>query len=274
MRRASPGPGPAWEPLTPRGVAAFARAAPGRLLLAQFLVALLAAGVVAWFFQRDWFPVVRAACRALPATGEVRDGRWNSPETGPVQLAGNHYLALTLDADHAGQLGREAHLLIEIGREDVRCVSLLGYLQFPYPKEVEWPCNRAELVPRWGAWQSVIPYLFGLTTLVGLFLSWSTLAVIYWLPLRILAWLADRELSGAQAWRLARAALLPAALLMTAGIFAYAIGLLDLLGLGGVMLLHFIMGWFYLLTAPYFLPRRARPPGGVNPFQPVEKLME
>ena len=34
----------AWEPLTPRGVAAFARARLGRLLLVQFIAALLASG--------------------------------------------------------------------------------------------------------------------------------------------------------------------------------------------------------------------------------------
>ena len=34
----------AWQPITPRGVAAFARASWGRVLLAQFLCALAAAG--------------------------------------------------------------------------------------------------------------------------------------------------------------------------------------------------------------------------------------
>ncbi len=36
-------PTAAWEPFTPRGVAAFAGAGFGRLLLVQFIVALLAA---------------------------------------------------------------------------------------------------------------------------------------------------------------------------------------------------------------------------------------
>ena len=40
----------AWEPLTPYGVAAFARATPGRLLLVQLVVALLAAGVITTIF--------------------------------------------------------------------------------------------------------------------------------------------------------------------------------------------------------------------------------
>ena len=48
----------AWEPLTPRGVAAFARASWGRLWLAQLIVALLAGAVTTWFLYEEWLPVV------------------------------------------------------------------------------------------------------------------------------------------------------------------------------------------------------------------------
>jgi len=51
----------AWEPLTPRGVAAFARAKLGRLLLVQFIVALVAAASVGWFFDDGCFPTITAA---------------------------------------------------------------------------------------------------------------------------------------------------------------------------------------------------------------------
>ena len=48
----------AWEPLTPRGVAAFARANFSRLLLVQFIVALLAAASVVWFLDDGCFPTI------------------------------------------------------------------------------------------------------------------------------------------------------------------------------------------------------------------------
>ena len=61
----------AWEPLTPRGVAAFARAKLGRLLFVQFIVALLAAVAVVWFLDDGCFPTIGAAIRSLPATGDI-----------------------------------------------------------------------------------------------------------------------------------------------------------------------------------------------------------
>ena len=65
----------AWEPFTPRGVAAFASAGLGRLLLVQFIVALLAAAAVVWFMDKGCFPVMGAAVQKLPATGEIRSGQ-------------------------------------------------------------------------------------------------------------------------------------------------------------------------------------------------------
>src|SRR5260221_14485850 len=45
----------AWQPFTLRGVAAFARVSCPKLLLLQFIVALLAAATVVWFLQARWF---------------------------------------------------------------------------------------------------------------------------------------------------------------------------------------------------------------------------
>ena len=78
----------AWQPLTVRGVAAFARAPLGRLLLVQFMVALLAAGTIVWFLHKAWFPQISEAIRQLPLQGELRAGRldWRrstAPNSGP-----------------------------------------------------------------------------------------------------------------------------------------------------------------------------------------------
>ena len=48
----------AWEPLTPRGVAAFARASFERLFIVQGLFALLAAAAVVWVLSDGVFPVI------------------------------------------------------------------------------------------------------------------------------------------------------------------------------------------------------------------------
>ncbi len=65
------------EPFTPRGVAAFAHARLRRLLLAQTIVALIAAGAVVWFLDDALFPIVHQAIQNLPDAGEVRSGQLN-----------------------------------------------------------------------------------------------------------------------------------------------------------------------------------------------------
>jgi hypothetical protein len=63
----------AWEPITPRGVAAFARTTTGRLWLVQLVVAGAAALVAIWLVINGVFPTVRAAIRQLPDSGEIRE---------------------------------------------------------------------------------------------------------------------------------------------------------------------------------------------------------
>jgi len=81
----------AWEPLTPRGVAVFARASLGRLWLAQLIVALLAGAVTTWFLYEEWLPVIHEAIRHLPAEGEIRNAKLDWRGDSPAQLAGNHF---------------------------------------------------------------------------------------------------------------------------------------------------------------------------------------
>ena len=94
----------AWQPLTPRGVAAFAEAPWRRLLLVQFVFAILAAAAVVWFLSVAWFPAVTAAIRRLPDRGEIRAGSLNWNADSPQSLAENHFLALMLEKDLAQDL--------------------------------------------------------------------------------------------------------------------------------------------------------------------------
>src|SRR5262245_8968620 len=116
----------AWLPLTPRGVAAFARASLGRLLLVEFIFALIAAAVVIWFLQETWCPSVRQAIRRLPVEGTIRRGHLTWRGDSPANLAGNQFLNLTVDLWHEGGVGNESHLSLEFGRSDIRVRSLLG----------------------------------------------------------------------------------------------------------------------------------------------------
>ena len=128
----------AWQPLTLRGVAAFARASFGRLLLVQLIVALLAAGTVVWFLHHAWFPAVSDAVRALPTEGAISSGRLNWPVSSPAWLAEGRFLALVVDLEHAGEARSPAHVQIEFGRTDFKVYSLFGSLRIAYPRVGRW----------------------------------------------------------------------------------------------------------------------------------------
>ena len=246
---------PAWEPLTPKGVAAFAHASVGRLWLVQGLVALLAAAALMWFLHRGWFPVVRAAIRELPAEGEIRGQRLQWQADSPVQLAGNQFLGIGVDLNHSGDLGHAADIQVEFGRRDVRIFFPLDYTPVEYPAGWRAPFNRVRLGPWWGAWEPALLVLAGLGLAVGLMLVWTVLAALYLLPLRLIGFFENRDLNSGQSWRLAGAALMPGALFQVFAIFAYTLGFVDLLNLGSLSGLHFLIGWVYLVVSPLFLDK-------------------
>jgi hypothetical protein len=256
----------AWQPFTPRGVAMFARAPLRRLLLVQFVVAMVAAGTMGWFAHAAWFPVIGAAIERMPGQGEIRAGwldwRGDSPQT----LAENHFLALTVDLRHEGEARSPAHVQVELGRADFRVLSLLGSLSLAYPRGVV-SFNRGALMPWWGAWSPVIVAFIVVGGIAGLLLTWALLATAYF-PLAWLAgYFANRDLSPRGSWRLAGAALLPGALLMSGALVLFGLGVLDLVQLLAVVAVHFVVGWFYLVLGPIGAPKHpALAPLQQNPF--------
>ena len=124
----------AWQPLTAKGVAAFAHASLGRLLVVQLIVALLAAGTVVWFLQSCWFPTIGEAIRTLPAQGELRAGNldWTGPS--PTSLAEGRFLAIVVDLDHTGEARSPAQVQVEFGRTGFKVYSLFGCGRGAYPQ--------------------------------------------------------------------------------------------------------------------------------------------
>jgi hypothetical protein len=255
----------AWEPLTPRGVAAFAHARLGRLLVVQFIVAVLAAIAVDCFLDMGCFPTIGAAIEQLPDQGEIRASRLNWHGESPVLLAEGGFLAFDVDLDHAGQIHSPAQVQIEFGGETVRVFSLLGYREWNYPPGWIVSFNRTDLEPLWSAWKPDILAIATGVVIVGLMLSWAVLATVYCLPAWLICFFADRDLNFCQSWRLAGAALMPGAMLLTAAVAFYALGALDLIQMGFAFGAHFVLGWIYLFISPLFLTR-ASPSEKRNPF--------
>jgi len=259
----------AWEPFTPRGVAAFAHAKFSRLLLVQSIVALLAAVSVVWFLDDGCFPTIRAAIQNLPDAGKISSGKLDWPGgDSPRPLAEGKFLAFDVDVHHNGQIHSTADLQIEFGAESIRVFSWLGYADFFYPPDRDAPFNRTELEPLWGAWAAEILFIVPATTVTGLLLSWWILATIYFLPVWILGFYTNRDLNFRASWKLSGAALLPGGLLMAAGILLYDSGFLNLVSFGFVFAAHFALGWIYLFVSLLFLPRISEAKPKTNPFQP------
>ena len=252
--------------MTLRGVAAFARARLSRLLLVQFVVAAAAAAAVVWFLSDSCFPTVRVAIRSLPATGEIRSGRLDWMGRGAQVLAEGRFLAFVVDPEHSGQIRSPADLQIEFGRETVRVFSLLGYLEWPYPPDYIIAFNRTELEPLWGAWEPAWLVIILLVVVIGLMVLWALLATVYLLPVRFVGFWANRKLDFRGSWKLAGAALLPGALLLTVVIVLFNFGGLDLVQFCFLFGAHVVVAWVYLLIAPLFLPRTAPAPARDNPF--------
>jgi hypothetical protein len=258
----------AWEPLTPRGVAAFARARLGRLLLVQVIVALLGAASVTWFLDDSVFPVIETAIENLPAAGEIRSAKLDWRGDSPRLLAEGRFLTLDVDLNHSGKINSTADVQIEFGQETVWSSALLGYTEIPYPAGEIFPFNRPELEPLWGAWRAEILFVVAAATAIGLLASWWLLATLYFLPVWLLGFFTNRDLNFRQSWKLSGAALMPGALLMVAGVLLYGFGAVDLVQFGFIFGGHFILGWIYLFVSLLFVPAipAAQPKG--NPFAP------
>ena len=245
----------AWEPLTPRGVAAFAHAKFSRLMLVQIVAALLAAISVVWFLGDNCFPTISAAIQNLPAEGKISSGNLDWRGGSPQLLAEGKFLAFDVDPDHSGQIHSTADLQVEFGKESIRVFSLLGYADFFYPSNRFASFNRTELEPLWGAWGAEILFIVAAATFITLLLCWWILATLYFLPAWMLGFFTNRDLNFRASWKLSGAALMPGAVLMSAGIFLYGFGALDLVQLGFVFGAHFVLGWIYLFVSLLFLPR-------------------
>src|SRR5437763_2644890 len=124
----------AWQPLTPCGVAAFAKASTSRLLLVQLMMAGLVAALVVWFVASTWFSTIRAAIDHLPAQGEIRAGQLGWGAESPQLLADSRFLAIVVALRHTGQTRTPAHIQVEFGKTDLWGYSLFGALQLPYPR--------------------------------------------------------------------------------------------------------------------------------------------
>lgn len=256
----------AWQPFTFSGVARFARASTLRLLAVQIVFALVAGGCVGWFAATAWVPVITRSVDHLPEQGQIQSGLLEWKGESPVVLEKNGFLAIAVDHRQERGMIAPADLYVQFSQTHVRLYSFLGYTEVAYPQSHIINLNRAELAPRWGAWMPVMLVLLVTGSALGLMATWGLLSLLYMLPVKLIAFFANRSLDNRAAWRISGAALLPGAVVMSAGVVCYGLGLFDLPELGATLILHFVTGWIYATVSPALVRSKNQTRSQKNPF--------
>ncbi len=242
-------PTAACQPLTFGGVAAFASARLGRLLLIGFLAASIFGGGLVWFLARDYCPVILQAIQKMPETARVADGKLHGiPDN---LISESKLLAIAVTSESAAEIGQGADVQFQVRQKDF-CVSSIFRqdwgLQFDYDPRIQRSIlSRSAVEPWWSAWEPVLLAGAGVGAAVAIFVSWIVLAAIYSAPAKFAAWFADRDLSWTGAGRLCFAAMVPGALVMTFAVVLYGSQAIDLVKLSFFWLAHLVLGWVYVV---------------------------
>ncbi len=257
----------AWLPLTLRGVAAFAHVSLRRVLIAQLLFAAAAGAAFALLIETTWFSTIRETIGTLPAAGQIQRGQLEWPPPVPTDLASSRFLKFSIDPAHSGELGQESDVTIELGRTNIWIISLLGYLEAPYPDGWSVALKRADLEPWWGAREPFLVIGTGVAMSLLLLGLWWALGTLYAVVAWVLAFSANRALTLTDACKLAGAAQLPGALVLAASFLSYRLGWLSLLHLLLSLALSLAVTWFYVICTPFLLPAAEKEKvAKANPF--------
>lgn len=257
---------PAWLPLTPRSVAAFAGASLRRLVIVQLLLAAALAVLMVATVQDTWFADVRLLIANLPAEGAIRGGRLQWTNEIPARLLEDRYLAVAVDPERTGALGQEADLTLLLGDTNAYCASVLGYAAVPYPTDYAISLRRDDVAAWWGAREIFMVGGVGVATALFWLIIWWLLASVYWLVAWLIGAVSNRDLPPSAAWKLAAAAQLPGVVVFAAALASYRFGWLNLLRLGYGFALCQAVAWFYVLVAPWLASRAPARPAKENPF--------
>lgn len=269
-----PPPPRAWQPFTPRGIAAFSRATSGRLFAFQVFVALLAGASVVWFLFSVWFPVTSESIRNFSGAGAIRHGQLDLPGYPAQRLVTNGFLTLVVDVQSERGHAYSSDVLVVLRRSRAEICSVFGCADLRYPVR-EAPFTRLELEAEWGAWQPFLLGIAGIATAFALLFFWWILATIYFLPARLHAFFADRELTLGGSWRLCSSALLPGTILLLVAIVGYRFDVVELIPLLLIAALHVMVPWlltpFAVLALPRLTPQQSNPFAHSAPENPAPR---
>lgn len=239
------------------GVARFAVASRWRLLVVELFFALMVAATVVWFVQQAWAPVIDKTIRQMPPTGEIRGGRLAWPSGAVLQQEGP-FMRIDVRPGGFANVVESADLVLAFGSSDLRIGSSLGLglLTLPYPTGWILSFNKTELEPWWGARSHMVLAGLGLLTILALLIAWSALGLLYMFTVKVFSF---NRVDWAGAKKIAIAAQMPGALVMSVGIVFYGLKQLDLVALLIVWGVHLLLPWMYLMFSPILAPKPPKP---------------
>lgn len=264
-------PQPPAQPFTPAGIAALA-GRPSWWVAVWWLTALAAAVIVirlAW--AATWEAALDEASRALPpAAGAIADGRLAWSNAAPVlTLHGGPFLGVAVCPADPTARGRTADVQLVLHAGGFAFGSLFGTLSLPYPPALRLPLDAVTTPGTWAGWRGPARNAVTLAAAVVLPAAWLGLTALYTPPLWLWCRVLGRPATFRACARMAGAALVPGALLMTGAVALYALGGLQLEGLLLAQPAHLVPGWILCLLAPRHRPpppAAAAPDHGPNPF--------
>ena len=242
------------QPLTPGGAAAFAGASLTRLFVVQLLFALGTAVAVLFFISTNVSTVIGDLIRQIPEEAVMSRGEIIGLGAAKPAAAAA-FLSVSLSATAAVVPDRPADLDVRFGATNFSACAILGCVTRAYDPSWTFAIGRGHMEPKWGAWKPLVYIVTALAVMTGLMIVWAAWATIYFLPVRLLAFFADRELTIIGSWKMSGAAQMTGSLVQSVGIVLYALRLLDLPLLAGVMALHFLVNWVYV---PWALLKRPK----------------
>lgn len=261
-----PGEPEAWQPLTFGGVARFARARIGRIYLLQILFAVISGGVCLWYFATAWAPVVNEAIRQLPDQGALNQGVLEWKGSSPVRLAGSAHVSIAVDLNASIPDAEVGDWAFVFSRREVLASSVFGVFAASYPTQWSFPVNLNYLEPWWGAHKPFILAGVGAMVAAGLLVCWLIMSLFYAPVVRLGAFILDRKLTLSGAWKMAMMALMPGSLWVCGSVILYQMRSLEVIGFLAAYILHFVVGWVYLIGALQCLPSSI-PSAEANPFE-------
>lgn len=258
MKLAEAGSLQAWQPLTPAGVAAFAAASSRRLGVVLSIFAVIAGLSVTTFLASAWFPTITEATHNLPEVGYVRGGHLAWTGSSPTLLASSLWLAITVDLQQDAPYRPPCDVQVEFSAKSVRLLSLVGYVDVPYPTGWIIVFNRTELGAWWSAWKPFLAAGAGLFTAGSLLVLWSVLAGVYAIPTVAVCRFVEHDLPYRAAWKVCCAGQMPGCLLMSFALLLYSLRAIDLVQWLFVAGAHLLLSWVYIFLATFFVPGRIR----------------